>query len=87
MQPLARRADAGQVVEHRARHRLVAPAAVELDREAVGLVADALEQLQLGRVVVEHAAARAGPGTKTSSIRLARLTHRHAQVAERARAP
>src|SRR6185503_6336783 len=32
-------------------HRLVALAAVELDREAVRLVADTLEELQLDRVV------------------------------------
>ena len=44
------------------------------DREAVRLVAHALEQLELRRVVREHAAARARPGRKTSSIRLASET-------------
>ncbi len=58
---LARRPDAGQLVEDRARHRLVAAAAVELDREAVRLVADALEQLELGRVVRQQRAAACGP--------------------------
>ena len=66
--------DAGQVVEHRARHRLVAAAAVELDREPVRLVARALEQLELRACRAAAAAARARPGTNTSSIRLARLT-------------
>ena len=37
------------LVEQRCRHRLVAAAAVVGDREAVRLVAHALEQLQLGR--------------------------------------
>ena len=45
--------DAGQLVEHGVRHRLVALAAVELDREAVRLVAHALEQLELDGVVRE----------------------------------
>ena len=83
MMPLARRADARQLVEHRARHRLVAPAAVELDREAVRLVAGALEQLQLGRVV--------GQPQRRLHARLEHLLdplgeadHGHAQVAERA---
>ena len=51
---LARRADAGQLVEQRAGHRAVAAGAVVGDREAVRLVADALQQLQLGGRVVEH---------------------------------
>ena len=55
-------------------HRPVAARAVVGDREAVRLVAHALQQLQLGRVVGEHAAARGGPGRKTSSIRLASET-------------
>ena len=59
---LAGRADAGQPVEDRLRHRGVAAGAVVGDREAVRLVADALEQLQLRRVVGEHAAGRATPG-------------------------
>src|SRR4051794_1566766 len=48
---LARRADAGELVEDRARHRAVAPAAVELDGEAMRLVAHPLEELKGGRVV------------------------------------
>src|SRR5215210_360370 len=44
--PLADRPHPAQLVEDRARHRLVAPAAVVLDREAVGLVAHPLEQLR-----------------------------------------
>ena len=43
--PLAGRPDAGQLVEDRGGHLLVAPGAVVGDREPVGLVADALEQL------------------------------------------
>ena len=42
---LADGADAFQRVEHRAGHRPVAAAAVMLDREAVGLVADPLQEL------------------------------------------
>ncbi len=66
-QPLARRPPR-KVVEDRARHGLVPPPAVELDREAVRLVADALER--------ERCRGRAPsgcgrPGMKTSSIRLA----------------
>src|SRR4051812_38216978 len=53
-QPLARGADAGELVEDRAGHRAVASAAVELDREAVSLVAHSLQQLQGRRVVREH---------------------------------
>ena len=37
-----------KLVEDRARHRLVAAVAVEVDREAVGLVAHALEQMRGG---------------------------------------
>src|SRR3954451_7620650 len=48
---LARRADPRQVVEDRRRHRAVAARAVMGDGEAVGLVAHALQQLQLGLVV------------------------------------
>src|ERR1051325_2127151 len=57
---LTRRTDSRQVVEHGARHRLVAAAAVELDRESVGFISCALEQLEAGRVVPHddrHAAA------------------------------
>ena len=46
--------DAGQLVEHRGGHRAVAPAAVMGDREAVRLVAHALQQLELRRVVAEE---------------------------------
>src|SRR3954447_5799130 len=53
-QPLARRPDAGQLVHDRLGHRPVAAAPVVSDGEAVRLVADALEQLQLGRVVRPH---------------------------------
>src|ERR1700759_5346244 len=42
---LADRADPLQVVEHRAGHRPVAPAAVVFDREPVRLVADPLQEL------------------------------------------
>src|SRR3954469_20984710 len=52
--PLARRPDAGQLVEQRRGHRAVAPRAVMRYREAVRLVADALEELQRRRVVAEH---------------------------------
>ena len=48
--------------------------AVVRDREAVRLVAHALQQLQLGRVVRRARAASRRPGTKTSSIRLASET-------------
>ena len=43
--------DARQLVHDRLGHRLVAPDPVVRDREPVRLVAHALEQLQLGRVV------------------------------------
>ena len=56
------------------RHRLVAADPVVGDREAVRLVAHALEQLQLGRVVRRARSASRAPGTKTSSIRLASET-------------
>src|SRR4029079_2424926 len=49
----ARRPDPPQLIEHGVRHRAFALAAVELDREAVRLVAHALEQLELDRVVRE----------------------------------
>ena len=49
----------GQVVEDRRRHRAVAARAVVGDREAVRLVAHALQQLQLGRVVRRARSARA----------------------------
>ena len=42
--PLADRPDAAQAVEDRARHRLVAAPAVEVEGEAVRLVADPLQQ-------------------------------------------
>src|ERR1700760_398916 len=58
---LARRADAGELVEQRRRHRAVATRAVMRDREAVRLVAYALQQLQLRGRVVEHER-RAAPG-------------------------
>src|SRR5215213_5907590 len=51
---LAGRADPGQAVQHALRHRLVAPRAVVGDGEAVGLVAHALEELELRRVVREQ---------------------------------
>src|SRR6476469_4297927 len=47
---LADRADSLQLVEHRAGHRPIAAAAVVLDREAVRLVADPLEELRGLRV-------------------------------------
>src|SRR6478672_6221269 len=43
---LADGADSPQPIEHRAGHRPVAAAAVVLDREAVRLVADPLEELR-----------------------------------------
>src|SRR3954451_22820302 len=61
---LSRRADARQIVEDRRGHRPVAADPVVRDREAVGLVADALEQLELRRVVVEQ-----------DRVRLAREEH------------
>ena len=75
--------DAGQLVQHRARHRPVAPAAVELDREAVRLVAHALEELQLGRVVGQPER-RAAPGHEHLLDPLGEAHDRHAEVAERA---
>ena len=66
--------DARQLVEDRALHRPVAADAVVLDREAVRLVADALEQLQRRASRAAARSARRGPGTKISSSRLARLT-------------
>src|SRR3954449_3695339 len=56
---LARRADPGQLVHDRLGHRPVAADAVVGDREAVRLVADALEQLERGRLVREHDRLRA----------------------------
>ena len=79
---LARRADARQVVEDRGRHRLVAAHAVVGDREAVGLVADALQQLQRRRVVAPGRSACATPGRKTSSMRLASEITATPRVAE-----
>ena len=61
----------GQLVEDRGGHRAVATDPVVGDREPVRLVADPLEQLQLGRVVRERAAAPRAPGMNTSSIRFA----------------
>ncbi len=57
------------------------------DREAVRLVADALQQLQLGRRVVEHERRARGPGRNTSSMRLASEIDRHAALAEAAQRP
>ena len=57
--PLARRADARQLVEDRGGHRVIAPLAVVGDREPVRFVAQPLQQLQLGRVVRERERRRA----------------------------
>src|SRR5262245_4693347 len=42
--PLSRRTHAGKLVEQRTRERPRAPLAVKFEREAVGLVADALQE-------------------------------------------
>ena len=66
----AGRAEAGDVVEHALRHALAAQLAVEGDGEAVGLVADALEQVErLG--LAGHADGVGLAGQVTSSNRLA----------------
>ena len=44
------RADAGDLLQRRRRARLAAPRAVALDREAVRLVADLLQQVQPGMI-------------------------------------
>src|SRR5262245_61358413 len=46
----ARFADAGNVIQERMRLRLAAPLAMVRDGEAVRLVADALQEVQRGRV-------------------------------------
>ena len=61
---LADRADAVQLVEHRVAHRLVAPLAMELDREPVRLVAHALKQPQ-----------RLGVARDRHQVRAARQEH------------
>ena len=68
--PPPRRADALERVEERLARPRRPPLAVEVEREAVRLVANALQQLQPGAVRVEQD--RIGPpGTNTSSIRFA----------------
>ena len=57
--PLADRPHTRQLVEQGARHRLVAPLAVELDREPVRLVAHSLEQPQGLRVLLDRERGRA----------------------------
>ena len=66
---LAGRAEAGDVVEHRRRHLLVAQLAVVRDREAVRLVAHLLQQVQRLRVARDAhrlGAARAGTPLRTA---------------------
>ena len=58
---------------HRDRHLLAAELAVVRDREAVGLVAHLLEEVQRLGVARDHAPGRLGPGRYTSSNFLARL--------------
>src|SRR5215208_6134923 len=78
---LPSRPHAGQLVEHRVGHRLVALAAVELDGEPVRLVAHALEQLELDRVVRQpERFAPAGDEDLLDPLRQA--DDRHAEVAE-----
>ena len=57
--PFAGRADPGELVKHRGGHRPVAADAVVGDGEAMGLVTDALQQLQLRCVMGEHQRLRA----------------------------
>ena len=75
--------DAGQLVEHRAGHGLVPAAAVVGDREAMRLVADALQQLQLGGGVVEHQR-RAAAGDEDLLDPLGQRDHAHALLAKAA---
>ena len=84
--PLAGRADPGQLVQQRAGHRTVAANAVVGDRKAVGLVADALEQLQLRRGVVEHER-RWPPGLKHLLDALGQRDDRDPALAQRAQRP
>src|SRR5215217_5799556 len=80
--PLSRRAHAGELVEDRAGHRPVTASTVELDREPVRLVADALEQLQLGRIVRQtERSAAAGREDLLDPLRQA--DHGDAEIAER----
>src|SRR4051794_35361970 len=69
--PAPRGPDSLERVEDRLARLRVAPLAVEADREPVGLVADALQELQPGGVVPQQDRLRP-PGTNTSSIRFAR---------------
>ena len=60
---LARRAEAGDVVEHARGHALAAQLAVVGDGEAVGLVADALQQVERLGLPRGSAPGRPRPGT------------------------
>ena len=59
---LADRADAAQPVEDRGRHRLAAAPAMEVEREAMRLVADPLQQPQGLRVHARIGSGRGAPG-------------------------
>ena len=50
----ARRADAGDILQRRVHARLLAQIAVMGDAEAVGFIADALNEMQRGRLAVEQ---------------------------------
>src|SRR5207244_6283230 len=80
---LARRPDARQLVEQRALHRAVAARAMVRESEAVGLVADPLQQLQLWRAMVERER-RPAPGDEHLLDALRERHDGHAAIAEAA---
>ena len=72
--PPSRGTDARQGVEDRLERLRVPAAPVVAEREAVRLVADPLQELKAGVVLVEHDGRRLHPGTNTSSSRFASAT-------------
>ena len=84
--PLAHRADAAQLVEQRMRHRAVAARAVEVDREPVRLVADALEQPRRVRIRLDLERRRAARHVDLLES-LGEADHGHAALDQRRRPP